>query len=149
MSQHQKGFTLVEVMIVLAVVSIVTVVSITHLSQARIQANEARVQSSMRTIQMVTISYRSVNGAFPTSLADLGPDYLGGGLHTGTKGGYNYQLAANGAYYNAIAIPGSVGVSGMHGYCTDANNILYVYNDFSALIADGNVCPSTGTVFVR
>src|ERR1017187_843724 len=125
MSNHvpkQKGFSLIELLIVVAIILIIAAIAIPNLLRARIAANESSAVASIRTINTAEISYDS---AYPTvgfsSLANLagtcngtapttsGACLIDTQLGSGTKSGYSFQAAASGSSpagnYEAVASP--------------------------------------------
>ena len=136
---EKKGFTLVELMIVIAIIGLIAAVSVSSMVRARVQANEGGVRQGLKTVQSATVSYRGAMGAYPTSLSQLGSDYLGGGLESGTKSGYNFILVggSSGESYTLTAVPVNAGFTGTNGFCTDVYNVIYVYTDPTGLSGDG------------
>ena len=65
MRRTQKGFSLIELLIVVAIILIIAAIAIPNLLRARISANEASGVSSLRTINTACITYNSTYGQYP------------------------------------------------------------------------------------
>src|ERR1041384_1405171 len=105
------GFSLIELLIVVAIILIIAAIAIPNLLRARISANESAAAGAVRTITTAEIQYQS---AYPTvghagNLAAVGPPAAGlvtpssatgclidSSLSSGTKGGYLFTAAATG-----------------------------------------------------
>jgi len=84
MRNKQKGFSLIELLIVVAIILIIAAIAIPNLLRARISANEASAVSSLRTMNTACISYDTSYGAFPPLQADMGPATPAGSTPTST-----------------------------------------------------------------
>lgn len=145
MRNRQKGFSLIELLIVVAIILIIAAIAIPNLLGARMSANEASAVGSVRTLNMACVTYSSTYGAgFPSALSDLGPaasatstaaDLIDASLVSGTKSGYDFVYAAGAANadgsidtYTLNANPSAPGQSGTRYFYTDQSGVItYAY----------------------
>jgi type IV pilus assembly protein PilA len=142
MRTRQKGFSLVELLIAMAIVLIISAIAVPNLLSAKMAANEASAVSSLRTINgsAVTYSLTYPDSGFPTSLAQMGgaqpctatPEsacLLDETLANGSKSGYNFTWTGDGntpsVGYAITATPVAVGSSGLSAYCSDQSDTIY------------------------
>lgn len=139
--RKQKGFSLIELLIVVAIILIIAAIAIPNLLRSRMAANEASAVGSLRTINTAAVTYNSTYGiGFPAALANLGPanpataaaaDLIDEVLAAGSKSGYNFALQggsadANGALqsYFVTAVPVNIGTTGQRGFCSDHSGVV-------------------------
>lgn len=133
----KKGFTLVEIMIVVAIIILLAAIAIPNLLRARHNANESAAIAGLRTISTACESWRAATTppSYPTAaqgLAALGaavPPYIDNTLAGGTKQGYTYAYVFGDANtYTCTATPVTVGVTGTRIFFVDQSGVIRITN---------------------
>jgi type IV pilus assembly protein PilA len=141
--RHSNGFTLMELLIVIAIILVLMLMAIPTIGSLKKSANRTSAIQSIRAIQQAEMQYESTYPAngYACTLAQLGGDpaagaaspaaaqILQGDITSGYKSGYIFTISnctkvtINGTDritgYTVNAVPQTVGKSGDSGYCSD------------------------------
>jgi len=151
MRSSEDGFSLIELLIVVAIILIIAAISVPNLLRSRMAANEASAVGSLRTINTACIAYSTTYGGFPSTLSNLGTsgaasstsaDLIDNVLASGTKTGYSFTYTAGAvaggviSVYSLTASPVVVGQTGQRYFFTDQSAVIRF--NVSALATDSD-----------
>jgi type IV pilus assembly protein PilA len=157
MADRANGFTLIELVIVIAIILVIAAIAIPNLLRSRIAANEAAAVGSIHTINVAANTYYATyNSGYPRNLTQLGTtgskaascknaQLIDSVLTAGTKSGYDFVLrpgtqkissgqvpkgctAGYSDGYVVTATPVTVGITGQRAFCSDVSNVVR-FND--------------------
>jgi type IV pilus assembly protein PilA len=155
--KKQKGFSLIELLIVVAIILIIAAIAIPNLMRARMSANESSAAGSIRTINTGEVSFAA---AYPslgfTTLANLGGSnpctpttgtgcFIDNVLAGGLKEGYSFTATGGNSVnsvnmtYTSLGYPAALGQTGTRSFCSDQTGVIY-YN------SNATTCDNTASV---
>jgi type IV pilus assembly protein PilA len=150
-NQH-KGFSLIELLIVVAVLLIIAAFAIPNFMRSKMSANQASAVGSLRTMNTACIAYSTTYSQFPAALTNLGPvdssgpglghgyghgpdpvsstsaDLIDSVLAAGEKSGYTfvYTPGTDSQSYTITATPITAAATGQNMYFTDQSGVIRV-----------------------
>jgi type IV pilus assembly protein PilA len=133
----QRGFSLIELLIVIAIILIILSIALPQMSKSRMHAQEMAAIAEIGTIQKAQVQYYSQFGQYATALTQLGPPASSGAaegpqaaglipasLANGSGSGFTFTLTATPTGYALTAVPKAFGSTGRRTFFSDQTGII-------------------------
>ena len=163
MKRPEGGFSLIELLIVVAIILVIAAIAIPNLIRSRMAANEASAVSSIRTINTAQVTYASTWGiGYAALLSNLGGAagctassttacLIDPVLSAGTKSGYTFAAVGNNTVGGAVqgfeinATPVSSGTTGTRAFCSDQSGVIRYNTSGTAITTAQGACAAVTT----
>jgi type IV pilus assembly protein PilA len=134
-NRQRRGFSLIELLIVIAIILIIVTVALPKLNKARMYAQETAALKAIQTLNTVQVQYNSTFGRFAASLTELGPptsgtpnasaaDLISGDMASGEKQGYRFTLTGTPSGYTITGAPIAFGSTGSRTFYSDQSLVV-------------------------
>lgn len=135
-TSRERGFTLIELMIVIAIILVILAIALPQLGKTQMQSREMAAVATLRTINTEEVQYQSQFGQYATALSELGPPGAGASegpqaaglippnLASGVSSGYKFTVSGTPDGYAVIAVPTQYKTTGRRTFYTDQTNVI-------------------------
>ena len=135
-----RGFSLIELLIVIAIILIIAAIAMPKLTSARMFAYEMAGIRTLATINTAQAQYFSTYGRYAANLTELGPpanggatsaasaDLITGDLALGMKSGYKFEMVGTPQGYSVYAEPQVFNTTGKRTFFTDHSTVIREHN---------------------
>ena len=140
--RSHRGFSLIELLLVVAVILIIAAIAVPNFLRSRLRANEASSVASLRVINTAAVTYSitypdlgfpaqltTLGGANPCTASSTQSCLIDNVLAQGTKAGYNFVWTGDGLVpsvnFIITSAPQVIGSSGQRMFCTDQTGVIH------------------------
>jgi prepilin-type N-terminal cleavage/methylation domain-containing protein len=133
--RRSRGFSLIEIMIVVAIILVIASIAIPKINQQRMAAHEMAAIRTLSTIHTAQTQYFSQFGKYAQTLLELGPpssgqagpsaaDLISSDLASGTKSGYTFTVQSTPTGYTIVAVPVAFNNTGRRTFYSDQTLVV-------------------------
>ena len=142
MKRLERGFTLVEIMIVVAIIALLAAIAIPNVLRGRATANETAAVGSLRALLSSLEMYRSVNNAYPTNWSSMGvavPPFYPQPFTSQTSNlaqtvqGYTYAYTGAASQYTLTAVPSAANIGSRQFLTNESGLVRHCLNSSSTV----------------
>ena len=136
--RSQRGFSLIELLIVIAIILVILSIALPQMGKARMHSQEMAAIAEVRTINQAEVQYQSQFGQYATALSQLGPpttagaaegpqnaSLIPGNLASGSASGYNFTVTQTANGYAVTAVPKNFGSTGRRTFYSDQSGVTH------------------------
>ncbi len=133
--RRRRGFSLIELLIVVAIIMVLAAIAVPKLNQSRMYAQETAAVKQIGTVHTAETQYYSQFGKYAVQMSELGPpnsgqpgptgaDLIPGDFAQGKKSGFVFQIQATPTGYAVTAVPEAYNSSGRRSFYSDQTTVI-------------------------